>query len=133
MGTRLRALKLKMKGNKLNDKKTLGGRGRLTDAEIDKLQRYYRLTIRNNTDSINSMKRSIWATYFYKASTDAYPQHGMCPTSEDTWCGYNRAITTGEVYKHKNTLPSEVLHCIKDLYRELSTPNLLAKCLHDKT
>ncbi|GFX78988.1 hypothetical protein TNCV_3912761 [Trichonephila clavipes] len=46
------------------------------------------------------------------------------------WCGYNRAITTGEVYKHKNTLPSEVLHCIKDVYGELSTPNLLAKCLH---
>ncbi|GFX83803.1 uncharacterized protein TNCV_350671 [Trichonephila clavipes] len=89
MGTRLRALKLKMKGKKLNDKKTLGGRGRLTDAEIEKLQRYYKLAIRNNTDSINSMKRAIWATYFHKASTDAYPQHGMCPTNEDTWCGYN--------------------------------------------
>ncbi|GFV47281.1 uncharacterized protein TNCV_4829371 [Trichonephila clavipes] len=133
MGTRPRALKLKLKGKKLNDKKTLGGRGRLTDAEIDKLQRYYGLAIRNNTDSINSMKRAIWATYFHKASTDAYPQHGMCPTNEDTWCGYYRAITTGEVYKHKNTLPSEVLHCIKDVYRELSTPNLLAKCLHGKT
>ncbi|GFW93594.1 uncharacterized protein TNCV_47971 [Trichonephila clavipes] len=79
------------------------------------------------------MKRAIWATYFHKASTDAYPQHGMCPTNEDTWCGYNRAITTSEVYKHKNTLPLDVLHCIKDVYRELSTPNLLAKCLHGKT
>ncbi|GFT94894.1 uncharacterized protein TNCV_1471991 [Trichonephila clavipes] len=92
MGTRLRALKLKMTGKKLNDKKTLGGRCRLTDAEIDKLQRYYGLAIRNNTDSINSMKRAIWATYFHNASTDAYPQHGMRPTNEDTWCGYNRAI-----------------------------------------
>ncbi|GFV72344.1 transposable element Tc1 transposase [Trichonephila clavipes] len=36
----------------------------------------------------------------------------------------------GEVYKHKNTLPSEVLDYIKDVHRELSTPNLLAKCLH---
>ncbi|GFU20067.1 hypothetical protein TNCV_1192081 [Trichonephila clavipes] len=43
---------------------------------------------------------------------------------------YNRAITKGEVLKHKNILPSEVLDCIKDVYRELSTPNLLAKCLH---
>ncbi|GFU92559.1 hypothetical protein TNCV_4794881 [Trichonephila clavipes] len=34
------------------------------------------------------------------------------------------------VHKHKNTLPSEVLHCIKDVHRELATPNLLAKCLH---
>ncbi|GFW91454.1 uncharacterized protein TNCV_3376201 [Trichonephila clavipes] len=39
MGTRLRALKLKLKGKKLEDKKSLGGRNRLTDAEIDKLQR----------------------------------------------------------------------------------------------
>ncbi|GFW42525.1 uncharacterized protein TNCV_4257191 [Trichonephila clavipes] len=97
MGTRLRALKLIMKGEKLSDKKTLDDHGRLADAEIDKLQRYYGLTIRKNTDSINSinsMKRSIWATYFHKASIDAYPQHGLCPTNEDTWCEYNRAITT---------------------------------------
>ncbi|GFW33170.1 uncharacterized protein TNCV_4699861 [Trichonephila clavipes] len=43
MGTRLRALKLKLKGKKLEDKKSLGGRNRLTDAEVDKLQRYYGL------------------------------------------------------------------------------------------
>ncbi|GFT88810.1 uncharacterized protein TNCV_906381 [Trichonephila clavipes] len=59
IGTRLRALKLKMKGKKLSDKKTLDGHGRLTDAEIEKLQRFYGLAIRNNTDSINSMKRAI--------------------------------------------------------------------------
>ncbi|GFT57004.1 transposable element Tcb1 transposase [Trichonephila clavipes] len=55
---------------------------RLTDAEIDKLQRYYGLAVRNNTDIINSMKRAIWATYFHKASTDARPQHGLCPTNK---------------------------------------------------
>ncbi|GFW67596.1 hypothetical protein TNCV_3392671 [Trichonephila clavipes] len=68
---------------------------------------------------------------FHKASTDACPQHGLCPTNKDTWCEYNRAITTGEVYKHKNTLPSEMLNCIKNVYRELSTLNFLVKCLHD--
>ncbi|GFT71238.1 uncharacterized protein TNCV_3002301 [Trichonephila clavipes] len=101
-----------------------------TDAEIDKLQRYYGLAIRNNTDSINSMKRAIWATYFHRASIDAYPQHGLCPTNKETWCEYNREITTGDVYKLKNTLPSEVLNCLKNVYREGSAPNLLAKCLH---
>ncbi|GFV55324.1 hypothetical protein TNCV_2268751 [Trichonephila clavipes] len=53
--TRLQALKLKMKGKKLSDKKTLDDHGRLADAEIDKLQRYYGLAIRNNTNSINSI------------------------------------------------------------------------------
>ncbi|GFY36383.1 uncharacterized protein TNCV_3450861 [Trichonephila clavipes] len=57
----------------------------IDDAEIDKLQRYYGLVIRNSTDSINSMNRAIWATYFHKAITNAYPQHGLCPTNEDTW------------------------------------------------
>ncbi|GFU61249.1 hypothetical protein TNCV_3002971 [Trichonephila clavipes] len=42
--------------------------------------------------------------------------HNMvCAQQTDTWCEYNRAITTGEVYKHKNTLPSEVLNYIKNV------------------
>ncbi|GFV59579.1 hypothetical protein TNCV_4259721 [Trichonephila clavipes] len=74
------------------------------------------------------MKRAIWATYFHKASIDAYPHHGMCPTNEDTWCEYNRAITTVEVSKHKNPLPSEVFNYIKNVctgsYQQLtSLPN----------
>ncbi|GFW26298.1 hypothetical protein TNCV_4423451 [Trichonephila clavipes] len=32
--------------------------------------------------------------------------------------------------KYMNTLPSEVLNYIKNVYRELITPNPLAKCLH---
>ncbi|GFT10541.1 uncharacterized protein TNCV_1942991 [Trichonephila clavipes] len=62
MGTRLRALKIKIKRQKLEDKKSLGGRNRLTE-EIDKLQRYY----------------------------DLNPQHGLCPLGDDSWCGDNRS------------------------------------------
>ncbi|GFU77389.1 uncharacterized protein TNCV_3193471 [Trichonephila clavipes] len=38
MGTRLRALKLKLKGKKFEDKKSLGGPNRFNDAKIDKLK-----------------------------------------------------------------------------------------------
>lgn len=41
MGSRLRTLKRKMKGTKLEDGKVLGGRHRLTDYKIDKFQNYY--------------------------------------------------------------------------------------------
>ncbi|GFU97240.1 uncharacterized protein TNCV_1775351 [Trichonephila clavipes] len=41
MGTRLRRLKTKMRGQKLSDGKPLCGRNRLTEAEIDRLQAYY--------------------------------------------------------------------------------------------
>ncbi|GFV53119.1 uncharacterized protein TNCV_4129331 [Trichonephila clavipes] len=68
-----RALKLKLKGKTLEDKKSLGGRNRLTDAEIDKLQRYY----------------------------DLNPQHGLCPLGDDSWCGYNRSKLKGLINKLK--------------------------------
>ncbi|GFV61990.1 uncharacterized protein TNCV_4107931 [Trichonephila clavipes] len=101
MGTRLRALKLKLKGKKLEDKKSLGGRNRLTDAEIDKLQRYYGLAIRNNSGNLSAMKQAIWAIFFHKISTDLNPQHGLCPLGDDSWCGYNRSKLKGLITKLK--------------------------------
>ncbi|GFV97589.1 uncharacterized protein TNCV_2040971 [Trichonephila clavipes] len=101
MGTRLRALKLKLKGKKLEDKKSLGGRNRLTDAEIDKLQRYYGLAIRNNSGNLSAMKQAIWAIFFHKISTDLNPQHGLCPLGDDSWCGYNRSKLKGVITKLK--------------------------------
>ncbi|GFV38031.1 uncharacterized protein TNCV_2306261 [Trichonephila clavipes] len=41
MGTRLRRLKTKMRGQKLSDGKPLCGRNRLTEAEIDRLQAWF--------------------------------------------------------------------------------------------
>ncbi|GFW22285.1 uncharacterized protein TNCV_1430391 [Trichonephila clavipes] len=113
MDTRLRALKLKLKGKKLEDKKSLGGRNRLTDAEIDKLQRYYGLAIRNNSGNLAAMKQAIWAIFFHKISTDLNPQHGLCPLGDDSWSGYNRSKLKGDTYKHKHNLPIAIMHCIK--------------------
>ncbi|GFT75853.1 uncharacterized protein TNCV_851531 [Trichonephila clavipes] len=55
MGTRLRRLKTKMRGQKLSDGKPLNGRNRLTEAEIDRLQAYYGLAIRRNLSSVKDM------------------------------------------------------------------------------
>ncbi|GFT91110.1 uncharacterized protein TNCV_2009091 [Trichonephila clavipes] len=133
MGTRLRALKLKLKGKKLEDKKSLGGRNRLAAAEIDKLQRYYGLAIRNNSGNLSAMKQAIWAIFFHKISTDLNPQHGLCPLGDDSWCGYNRSKLKGDTYKHKHNLPIAIMHCIKKVFRDLSSPELLSRCLHGKT
>ncbi|GFW05833.1 hypothetical protein TNCV_603051 [Trichonephila clavipes] len=113
MGTRLRALKLKMKRKKLSDKKhwmitvdlqtlILINYSVIMDWLTETIP-IVLIVLIQCTDSINSMKRAIWASYFHKAFIDAYRQHGLCPTNEDTWCEYNRAITTGEVYKHTRT------------------------------
>lgn len=92
LGTRLRNLKASKKGIKLSDGKVLGGKGRLTDVEIDNLQRYYRpsLAIRKNTTDVETMHNAVWATYYHRLSTDTNPQHDKCPTDVDSWCKYNK-------------------------------------------
>ena len=45
------------------DNKGLGGKGRLTDAMIDKLQNYYGIAIRTNCKDIDSMKKAIYAAF----------------------------------------------------------------------
>lgn len=98
MGSRLRTLKNKLKGKKLSDGLTLGGKNRVTYASIDTLQSYYGQAIRKNTSILKKMKQAVWATYLYKLSTDEHPQHALCLSDKDTWCGYNKAKLEGLQY-----------------------------------
>lgn len=133
MGTRLRELKKKTRGQKLPDGKVLGGKSRLTDVQVDKLQTYYGLAIRRGCTSVQEMKKNIWATYFHKLSTNAKPQHGLCPKGADTWCGYHKAVAEGGTYNHKDSIPYDVMLKIKPIYQALTNDELLKKCLHGHT
>ncbi|GFV02293.1 uncharacterized protein TNCV_528641 [Trichonephila clavipes] len=113
MGTRLRNILKMSKGNKLSDGKNISGRGRLTLKEVDSIQHYYGLAIRKKLSSVEDMKRAIWAIYFHKLNTEDNPQHALCPLGEDSWCGYNRSIVTGEFYIHKHSLPKSILLKVK--------------------
>ena len=59
--TRLRKLKKKKRG--------LGGRGRLTNGTIDRLQNFFGVAIRQNTGDLVAMKSAALATLFYVASS----------------------------------------------------------------
>ena len=48
--------------------KGLGGKGKLTDSMIDKMQNYYGIAIRSNTGDLEAMKKSILASLFHCAS-----------------------------------------------------------------
>ncbi|GFT50312.1 uncharacterized protein TNCV_1024361 [Trichonephila clavipes] len=133
MGTRLRRLKTKMRGQKLSDGKPLCGRNRLTEAEIDRLQAYYGLAIRRNLSSVKDMQQAIWAIFLHKLSTDEKPQHGFCPSDTDTWCKFKKAKLLGETYHHKNSLPVDVVEAMRPVFRDLANPELLKKCLHGGT
>ncbi|GFV48359.1 uncharacterized protein TNCV_3508331 [Trichonephila clavipes] len=133
MGTRLRRLKAQLKGQILSDGKCLSGKNRLTEHEIDNLQSYYGSAIRRNHSSVQNMRQAIWAIFLHKLSTDEYPQHGFCPIGEDSWCGFKKAEASGKSYKHKNSLPVAVVEAMRSIFRDLSHPDLLKKCLHGKT
>jgi hypothetical protein len=134
MGARLRKLKQEKRGVPLSDGLSLGGRNRLTDAAIDQLQSYYGLAIRNHTDNLEDMRKAVWAIYFHKLSTNEKPIHGLCPSGETSWCKHNKALAVnGPAVPHRNNLPESVMEVMKPIFRDLSQPELLKKCLHGKT
>lgn len=125
MGTRLRNMKKGTKG--------LGGKGagKLTDKAIGELTKYYGLAIRRNSHSVQAMKDAIWATYYHKSSTDKKPQHEKCPPGENSWCTWRKAEAsdTLSLYKHKAPLSDTVLKAIEPIYKDLSSDDLLQRCL----
>ncbi|GFT64253.1 uncharacterized protein TNCV_5134211 [Trichonephila clavipes] len=133
MGTRLRNILKTSKGIKLSDGENISGRGRLTHKEVDSIQHYYGLAIRKNLSSVEDMKRAIWAIYFHKLSTEDNPQHTLRPLGEDSWCGYNRSIVTGEFYIHRHSLPESILLKVKKVFRDLTEKDLFKKYLHGRT
>lgn len=129
MGSRLRRLLKEKSKIVLEDGKKLGGKGRLTNVEIDRLQNYYGLAIRRNVENLENMKKAVWAIYFHKLSTNENPVHSLCPNDPDTWCKYRRS----DRYDHKHSLPEAVMNEIKPIFRDLCKDTLLKKCLHGKT
>jgi hypothetical protein len=73
MGARLRRLVKEKTGIKLHDSKPVGGKVRLTKSETDKLQNFHGLTIRRNVNNLEVMKRTVWAVFFRKLSTNEEP------------------------------------------------------------
>ena len=85
-GSRLRKLKSTYRCKKLCDGKSLTGIGRLTDKIIDKLQLYYGLAIRINKNNITQMVNDVHASLYHVASSEAHPDHSMCPDGYNSWC-----------------------------------------------
>ncbi|KAK3926587.1 MTRF1L release factor glutamine methyltransferase [Frankliniella fusca] len=132
MSTRLRKLKKDMKGKKLKDGKPIGGLGRLTDKKIDQLATYYGNAIRAHND-VESIRNSVWATFYHYRSTDSQPQHHLCPTGDQSWCKFNKAQAMGENFCHKTSLPVAVMDAIKPIYEDLTKSELLKKCVDGMT
>ena len=79
------------------------------------------------------MREAIWAVYFHKLSTNSNPRHQLCNIK---WCKYKQAESNPDLlksFKHKNSLPEPILEIIKHVFKDLTHPDLLNKCLDGYT
>jgi hypothetical protein len=107
MRAALRILMKEKTRRKLHDSKPLGGKGRPTHSEIDKLQNYYGLAIRRNVNNLEVMKRALWAVFFHKLLTNENPSMMFAQV----------VVTVG---LNSRTVPVQWLHMsINILYRLL--------------
>lgn len=113
----------------------LGGKHELTDHVTEKLTGYYVKVIRSNRPVCGD----ILASYLHCKSSDECPNHGYCPTGEDSRCFFNKAKAKNlkpmshknmKVYFHVDEMAwKEIL----SIYLDLSKDELLHRCLKGKT
>ncbi|GFV90367.1 uncharacterized protein TNCV_4380821 [Trichonephila clavipes] len=122
LGTNMRKLKSK--------RKDLGGRGKLADAFIDKLQNYYGIAIHDNVNNLQGMQRAGVAAFFHCCSNAKQQMYGQCPVGPDSWCKCQQAVLKDKIYIDKSKrLPPNLINIIKPTYIKLCDQNLLVKCL----
>ena len=130
LGTALREFKRKRRGMKLADGKTVGGKNRLTDNIIDKMQNVYGEAIRGNSGDLESMKNAIWAIFYHIIQSDLLlsEQHTYCP--HNGWCKF---WTNKESYTVNNRLPNVFAKELKPIFIRLTKDELLNRCLRGLT
>ena len=96
--------------------KGIGGIGRLTQRQIQRIQGHYGAAIRENHKSVSKMKKAIWRIWKHYSN-----DHSDCKN----WC----PVKSGKG-QSKNILPKFVCTIIKPVFVVLSDDELLRKCLH---
>ena len=131
LGTRLRELRKQHKNTSI----PLSGRGKLTDKIINSMQNYYGLAIRQNQGELYKMKKAIGAVLWHCTEFEEEPvRHRFCPTDANTWCKWQHdRINGGNKYRRKPGIPKWIHDIIRPIFQDLSSDELLSKCLHGRT
>ena len=97
------------------------GKGRLTDKMIKLLTRYYGKAIRSNTGDCAAMEDALWAVFYHSQSTDCSSQHQYCPSAQQSWCKFNRALANSEPSPpHSPTIHPDIVPPLKKVFERLS-------------
>ena len=77
------------------------------------------------------MRKAIAAVLFHCSQANSIDgQHQFCPSRPDSWCKYQADKINGtNNYVEKDGLPIAVKKLIEPVFRELSEPGLLVKCI----
>ena len=91
------------------------------------MQNYYGMTIRQNSNDLFPVRKSVIATLIHNMNfDDAETRHMYCSKNIDSWCKNQKDIVTEEkTYKDHVTLPFPI--------KNRSTEALLSKCLDGLT
>ena len=83
----------------------------------------------------DEMRKAVWPEYFHLSSDNESPGHGLCSKGSDSWCKFHKVGVNNGRYDHSEHthLPKFLMDEIKPIFRDLSSPNLLRKCLHGGT
>ena len=79
---------------------------------------------------IIGLQNNLMASLYHVCSTDENPNHHMCSSGDNSWRGYNRDRDT---FRHMHGLPEAIVELVEPIYDELTSADLLKKCLHGMT
>ena len=135
LGARLRKLRNEKKHEILSDRKKISGKGRLTDKITNKIQNCYGMAIRQNPGQLHEMKKGIGVVLWHCSDIqDLEVRHQFCPKSNHSWCKYQSDKKTGmSIYKPSTSLPVAIKREIQTVFQDLSSDELLSRCLEDTT
>ena len=108
----------------------------LTNKYINQLQNYYGIAIRSNKNtSVSDMRKAVGAVLYHCSdANNLESRHQFCPLSATSWCKYKVDQVNGtNNYVEKPGLPIPLRKKLEPIFRELSTPELLERCLHGNT
>ena len=113
MGKALLELVRTLRGQKLADGKSVGGKDRLTKRAIDRIQNNYGSAIRSSVGDAQVMYNAIWAVFKHtidpKLSLEE--QHDLCPRKG--WC---RFWLNKDTYKQTHRLPPVYIELLKPIF-----------------
>ena len=60
-------------------------------------------------------------------------QHQYCPKGKDSWCKFQDKANQTDTYNSRNCLPARFLSKLKPIFDDLSSADLLSRCLDGYT